>query len=210
MGRQVTRQGLLISFEGVEKVGKSTQILLLSQWLHQQNIETVVLREPGGTVLGETLRQVILHDVAIMSPWAELLVFAAARAELTETVIRPQLADGSVVIVDRFIDSSVAYQGYGGELPLEDVKTINRLATRGLEPDLTFWLQGPGFDTEVQPDQIESRDASYFRRVSEGYRELALRNSARWRIVDATQPMEDVFETICQHLEPWINTLRGG
>jgi dTMP kinase len=210
MGGEVVRQGLLISFEGVEKVGKSTQILLLSQWLHEQNIETVVLREPGGTVLGETLRQVILHDVAIASPWAELLVFAAARAELTETVIGPHLADGSVVIVDRFIDSSVAYQGYGRGLPLEDVKTINRLATRGLEPDLTFWLQGPGFDTEVQPDQIESRDASYFRRVSEGYRELALRNSARWRIVDATQPMGDVFEAICQDLEPWINTLRGG
>ncbi|PSR33597.1 MAG: dTMP kinase [Sulfobacillus benefaciens] len=210
MDRQLTRQGLLISFEGIEKVGKSTQILLLSQWLHQQNIETVVLREPGGTVLGETLRQVVLHDVAIVSPWAELLVFAAARAELTETVIRPHLADGSVVIVDRFIDSSVAYQGYGGGLPIDDVKMINRLATEGLEPDLTFWLQGPGFDTGVRPDQIESRDASYFRRVSEGYRELAQCNPVRWRIIDATQPMEDVFETICQHIGPWINTLRGG
>lgn len=210
MGRRINENGLLVTFEGVERVGKSTQIVLVTRWLNEQNIPVAVVREPGGTVLGETLRRVVLHDVAIVSPWSELFLFAAARAELVQTVIRPQLEEGTVIILDRYVDSSLAYQGYGRGLPIEDVVYVNNMATGGLKPDLTFWLRGPSFDTGTKPDQIESRERSYFDRVFGGYEELARKDPDRWRVIDSTQSVDVVFQSICRHLEPWIVNLGGG
>ncbi len=202
--------GVLVSFEGLERVGKSTQINLLAEWLRELLVPTMVLREPGDTDLGEALRRTLLHDVGIKSPRAELLLFAAARAELVLTHVRPALDAGVVVILDRFIDSSVAYQGYGRGVALEVVESINRIATEGLRPDLTFWLDGQSFSRASIPDQIELRDAAYFSKVRAGYRDLSAQDPSRWRVIDAHQSPDVIHHVIQDIMQPWITRLQGG
>lgn len=211
MGRHLERHpGVLVSFEGLERVGKSTQIAFLADWLRTLRVKTLVLREPGHTELGETLRRTLLHDVAIKSPRAELLLFAAARAELVATQVVPGLERGLVVILDRFIDSSVAYQGYGSGVPLDVVEAINHVATNGLLPDVTFWLDGQSFVRESMPDQIESRDADYFSRVREGYRHMATSDASRWQVMDANQSPDVIHHWIREIMQPRIIHLQGG
>ncbi|MCY0881240.1 MAG: dTMP kinase, partial [Firmicutes bacterium] len=190
--------GVLISFEGLDGVGKSTQIARVAQWLKSHGImDPVVIREPGGTPLGEALRDMVIKEVQAHSALAELMVFAAARAELVDTVIAPALRAGRVVLADRFIDSSVAYQGYGRGLAIETVQTVNRLAVREYVPDMTIWLKGRSFlGAGSTRDLIEQRSADFFARVEHGYRCLAQKDAARWRIIEANQPPCRVFEQI--------------
>lgn len=211
MGSHLERYpGVLVSFEGLERVGKSTQIGFLAEWLKARNVETVVFREPGHTDLGEVLRRTLLHDVEIKSPRAELLLFAAARAELVATRVVPDLQRGVVVILDRFIDSSVAYQGYGSGVALDVVDAINDIATNGIRPDITFWLEGESFARASMPDQIELRDDAYFSRVREGYRDMAAREPSRWQVIEANQAPLVVQHTIREIMQPWIRRLQGG
>ena len=171
-------RGLFITFEGLDGCGKSTQMALLADALTDAGYDVLTTREPGGTALGEALRSVLL-DVGYtgMSARAEALLYAAARAQLVSEVVRPALDDGRVVLCDRYIDSSLAYQGHGRGLVIEDVITLNVWATDCLFPDLTFALL---VDEDVRAerassepaDRLEAETAAFFHRVAEGYRAL--------------------------------------
>lgn len=201
--------GLLFSFEGIDGVGKSTQAEKVYRWLSEMGYPAVLLREPGGTPLGEALREVVLHRVDAQSPWAEFFLFAAARAELTETVIRPGLEQGRIVLMDRFIDSSVAYQGYGRGLDPQAITQVNTWSTGLLVPDLTFWLKGAPFRTGIG-DRIENRHPSFFERVAEGYEQLARRNAGRWVTINANADSESVFSQIQGRVRSLIEQQEAG
>jgi dTMP kinase len=193
--------GLFVTFEGIDRSGKTTQARLLGEALG-----TVALgvREPGGTPAGERVRE-LLKDAAVpLGPEAEALLFAAARAELVERVIRPALEDGRVVISDRFLDSSLAYQGGARGLGMDEVEAINRFATGGLVPDLTFLLE---LDAETaarragERDRFEDEGAALQRAVLEAYERLVAADPARWRRIDATRSPEQVHADVLAEVE---------
>lgn len=193
---------MLISFEGIDGSGKSTQARLLSQSLKDLGHTVVDVREPGGTLLGEQVRDILLDTSSVISPLAELFLFSAARAQLTTDVIVPSLKDGHIVIADRFFDSTIAYQGAGrGLASPEQILKLQRLATSGLEPDLTYFVDTP---LEVAAtrrgksiDRIESAGIDFYRRVLEGYRALSMSNR-RVRTLVGTLPIDVLAETILE------------
>lgn len=164
-----------MTFEGLDGSGKSTQVQLLRRALEAEGREVVAAREPGETELGEQIRELVLHGGA-MTPWAEALLYAAARAELVAEVVRPALERGADVLLDRYLDSSIVYQGIGRGLGVDEVLEVNMLATGGLLPDRTFVL---AVDPEASlsrvatPDRIEREDAAFHARVAGGYEQLA-------------------------------------
>jgi dTMP kinase len=184
--------GPLITFEGGEGSGKSTQVELLARRLETAGRRILKLREPGGTPLGEELRQLLLHRRADISPQAELLLFLAARAELVRAVIRPALAEGTIVICDRFSDSTLAYQGYGRGIDLDQVRKLNDSATGGLKPNLTVLLDLPveaGRSRKQRDEDVfQGEDDAFHERVRQGYLELAREEPDRWLVLDATRP----------------------
>ncbi|MCS7351595.1 dTMP kinase [Thermoflexus sp.] len=200
--------GLLITFEGPEGSGKTTMARWLSDFLRQKGYRVLFTREPGGTPVGEAIRELLhAHEHADMTARTEALLFCAARAQLVERVIRPFLAEGGIVVSDRYADSTLAYQGYGRGLDLEDLQHLNRFATGGLRPDLTFLL-----DIEVEQGlarrrvsgdawtRLDALELSFHQRVREGYRRMATAEPDRWVIIDASQPMEVVQSAILDHL----------
>jgi dTMP kinase len=194
---------MFITFEGVDGSGKSTQARLLAEQLRADGREVVETREPGGTELGERVRELLLKGPAI-APWTETALFAAARAQLVEEVIRPSLERGADVVCDRYLDSSLAYQGLARGLGVERVLELNLLVTRGLLPDRTFLLLVP-LDRAVEqrgatPDRIEREGEEFVALVDAAYRELAGIFAQRVIPVDATPPPEEVAETIHGHL----------
>lgn len=204
---RVTR-GLLVTLEGLDGVGKTTQIERLQRWL-VPHTDVLAVREPGGTPLGELLRDVVLHRAEAESGIAEFLVFAAARAELMASVVVPALERGVVVLMDRFIDSSVAYQAFGRGLAVETVVTVNRIVTGGRVPDLTVWLKGQPFATE-EHDRVEQRDSAYFARVEQGYAWLHEQEPERWLVVDSRQDPEMIFRTIAERMRQMLSEIREG
>src|SRR5215207_7747180 len=188
--------GRLIAFEGVEGSGKSTQLELLRQALEGRGREVVVTREPGGTPAGERVRSVLLDPEVELHPRAEALLFAAARAELVEAVIRPALERGAVVLCDRYLDSSLAYQGGARGLGLGPVTDVNRFATGGLLPDLVVLLDldpASGLRRRARdPDRIEAQDLEFHRRVRDAFRDLAAADPKRFAVVDASAPVPEV------------------
>lgn len=209
MGSAVMRQGWLISWEGLDGVGKTTQMARVRDWLTCRGVETVAVREPGGTPFGEALRDLVLHRVEAGSAMAEFLAFAAARAELMDNIVLPALAAGVIVLMDRFIDSSVAYQAFGHGLDVEAVRTVNRIATRGREPDWTKWLKGEPF-LKDSADRMERRGAEYFSRVEHGYAWLVQEAPTRWIVIDSRQNPDIIFDTLRTHIEEMILADRGG
>ena len=197
-----SKRGLLITFEGGEGSGKSTQAELLAQSLEATGQRVLRLREPGGTPLGEELRRLLLHRRAAMSPAAELLLFLAARAELVQSVIQPALAEGAIVICDRFCDSTFAYQGYGRGLDLAELRRLNAFATGGLVPDLTVLLDLPVEASrrrkQRDEDAFQREDDAFHERVRQGYFELAGQEPARWLVLDATLPVEELARAIAK------------
>lgn len=189
--------GLFIVFEGVEGAGKGTQIALAKSYLETRGREVMVTREPGGTALGDRVRQTLLDvDTGSMNPRAEALLFAAARAEHVASVIRPALQEGKVVLCDRFIDSSIAYQGVARGLGEEDVLNLNVWATQGLFPDLVVLLY---LDPEIglgragtAPDRFESEDATFHARVADAYMKIAEEHPDRVKVIDATGSPDEV------------------
>ncbi len=167
---------MFVTFEGLDGSGKTTQVELLRTVLEAEGREVVSTREPGGTEVGEQIRQIVLHGLPII-PWAEAALFAAARSELVEAVIRPALMRGADVLCDRYIDSSLAYQGIARGLGVEHVLDMNLQATRGLLPDLTILLLiDPTLSEQragAEPDRIERENEEFRVRVDEAYRELA-------------------------------------
>jgi len=188
--------GRLIAFEGVEGSGKSTQLELLRQALDGRSREVVVTREPGGTPAGERVRALLLDPEVELHPRAEALLFAAARAELVEAVIRPALERGAVVLCDRYLDSSLAYQGGARGLGLGPVTDVNRFATGGLLPDLVVLLDldpASGLRRRAgKPDRIEGQDLDFHRRVRQAFRDLAAADPGRFAVVDAAAPVPEV------------------
>ncbi len=204
-GAAEPRSGLLVTFEGGEGSGKSTQVDLLARWLEDEGHEVAVAREPGTTAVGEAMRRFLLDDAPDeMAPEAELALYLAARSELTAEVIAPALAAGRVVLVDRYGDSSVAYQGYGRELGPDLVREANRWATRGLVPDVTFLIDVPveagGQRRDRPPDRLERADAAFHERVHDGYRRMAREEPERFCMVDGTQDIASIQAAIRNRL----------
>ncbi len=195
---------MLVSFEGLDGSGKTTQVERLRAYLEAEGREVVTAREPGGTALGEQLRALVLHGDE-MTPWAEALLYAAARAELVAEVIEPALARGADVLLDRYFDSSVAYQGVGRGLGLHEVLELNLLAVGGRVPDRTFVLAvDPTRSLErvgARPDRIEREGAAFHARVAAGYEELAALFPERLVLLDGTLDPETLAERIQDELQ---------
>lgn len=186
--------GCLLTLEGGEASGKTTQCGLLVDWLRASGIAVTTAREPGGTGLGEGLRALLLRpDLTDVDPQAEVLLFAAARCQAVAEVVGPALARGDVVVCDRFVDSSLAYQGFGLGVDLEFIRRVNQRVTGGTEPELTLLFDvppavGAARRQAVRPDRIEARAAAYHEAVRSGYLELARAEPHRFRILDGTRP----------------------
>ena len=219
--------GKFIVFEGVEGGGKTTQLQLLKDWLLEKkqsrelsskliNLEVIVTREPGGTKLGQALRELLLNtDISgeQIQERAELLLYAADRSQHIENLIKPYLEKGAIVLCDRFTDSTIAYQGYGRGLDLELIQKLNHIATGGLKSDLTFWLD---IDVKIglnraknrgKIDRMEQADIQFHQRVQQGYQELAKSNPLIVRIdanLTTDKVQEQIQEVLRQKLIEWV------
>ncbi len=193
-------RGRLIAFEGVEGAGKSTQLELLRQELEKRGHQVATTREPGGTPAGEAIRVILLDRASTLDARTEALLFAAARAQLVEQVIRPALERGEVVLCDRYLDSSLAYQGVARGLGEEPVREINRFATGGLLPDLVVLLRLDPAEGLARGrgsrDRIEGLDLEFHRKVARGFLDLAEAEPARFAVVDAAAPPEAVASEV--------------
>jgi dTMP kinase len=192
--------GFFVAFEGGEGAGKSTQVRLLTHVLVDQGRDVLATREPGGTPAGETIRSILLDPATgHLSPRAEALLYAADRAHHVATVVRPALARGAVVLTDRYLDSSLAYQGAGRTLDVEEVRQLSTWASEGLVPDLTVLLD---LDPEVglaragDPDRLEAEPLEFHRRVRLLFLDLAAAEPQRYLVVDAERSPEDVFAEV--------------
>lgn len=208
------RRGLLITFEGTEGSGKSTQIALLATRLRRQGYVVRVTREPGGTPIGEEIRHTLQHskDNAAMTPEAELLLLNASRAQLVREVLRPALAAGEIILCDRYYDSTTAYQGYGRQLDLARVRAIIDFAVGDTRPDLTLLLHVPVEISEQRRtvrqatlpfvrDRMEEADRAFFERVAAGYRAIAAAEPQRVKLIEAVGDEEAIHTAIWQHVQ---------
>ncbi len=201
---KIDLHGQLIVFEGLDFTGKTTQVRLLADRLHKVDIRVTTTREPGGTALGEGVREVILsNENTKLLPLSELLLFITCRAQLSSEVIEPALASGHTVVSSRFRLSSLAYQGYGRGIDLDLIRRLNEIATAGRQPDITFLIDLPA---EValarkrgEGDRIEQEDLAFYRRVRDGYLELA-RADPHVQIIDGTLSIEKIAEQVARHL----------
>jgi dTMP kinase len=194
---------MFVTFEGVDWSGKSTQAELLAEWLRAQGREVVSTREPGGIPVAEAIRDLVLHGDD-MAPWTEAALYAAARAEHAAAVVRPALERGAIVVCDRYLDSSVAYQGTGRGLGEERVRELSLLVTGGLLPDRTFIVL---LDPEQalarageHHDRIEREGPEFMRTVDAGYRAIAAAEPERVVAVDGSRPAEEIAEEIREHV----------
>jgi len=210
---------LFITFEGPEGSGKTTQMELLRDYLEEKGYSVLATREPGGTSIGDQIRTILLdpHNTEML-PASEALLFSAARAQIVHQVIRPHLERGGIVLCDRYADSTLAYQGYGHGLDLEMLRTITALATGGLKPDLTIYLD---IDVEeglqrklaahkagkTEWNRLDRQEAAFHRRVREGYLQMAADEPNRWLVIDATQPLEAIQALIRARVEEKLDVV---
>ena len=197
------RRGTFVSFEGANGAGKTTQAALLRSALSRAGYDTVAIREPGGTGVGERIRSILLDPaLAGTDPVCELLLYEAARAQLVREVVAPALERGAVVISDRFADSTVAYQGFGRGIPVATVEALNRVACRATAPDRTVVLDiDPDYSwrratSGVAADRIELEGAEFQRRVRDGFLESARKDPGRVRVVDASGDVGEVWARV--------------
>jgi dTMP kinase len=215
--------GLFIVFEGIEGSGKTTQIRKAGDYLAGRNIPCVITSEPGGTALGEELRHLLLHRTTLpLGVKAELLLFAADRAQHVEEVILPALKAGTVVLCDRFSDATVAYQGYGRGWDIDAIQRINDFATQFLKPDLTFLFDVP-VDTGLErierrasrvavqqgrdgipDDRFEKEQKAFHTRVRNGYLSVVNREPERFRVIDASMDIDAIHTSVCRCLRELI------
>ena len=198
-------KGFLVTFEGGEGCGKSTQIKLFTEFLKKNKFRFVVSREPGGTPVCEEIRKVLLSSKSEITSKAEFLLFSSARAQHVAEVVKPSLEQGKVVILDRFYDSSFAYQGYAGNLEVKEIEEITRFAIDGCVPDLTIifdisyedGIKRKNADVNLKTlDRIESKGESYHNKVRAGYLQIAHDNPDRVVVLDATKTKEEIFEEV--------------
>jgi dTMP kinase len=199
----VTAPGLFVTFEGGDGAGKTTQAALLQEWLSEAGRTVVRTREPGGTEVGVLVRDIVLHHRGEVAPRAEALLYAADRAHHVETVVRPALARGEVVIQDRYLDSSVAYQGAGRVLGSEEVRELSLWATGGLLPDVTVLLDlDPSvarvrLDADDKPyDRLEAEKSAFHERVRAEFLALAAAEPERFLVLDATRPVDELAAAV--------------
>ncbi len=206
---------MFITFEGIDGAGKSTQVKKLRKHLASKGIEVLTLREPGGTDISESIRDILLESKNDITPIGELLLFAASRAELVQKVIKPALSSDKAVILDRFYDSTSAYQGYGRGLDLDMLHQINRIATSGLEPDITFYMDLSPEDAlirkfsekslplafeEEELDRMERSGLDFYTRVRRGYRILAAAEANRFVTIDANLEPDAIHRIIIESI----------
>ncbi len=197
---------MFITFEGIDGVGKSTQLDLLEKYLVRNGHEVLRTLEPGGTELGQEIRHLLLHRKGDVAPRSEALLYAADRAHHVATKIRPALAEGKVVLSDRYFDSSVAYQGAARELDVDEVRDISIWAVGGLIPDLTILLDLPADiamqrrnKTGVEPDRLEAERVDFFERARDEY--LRRANEPRFLVVDASAAVEQIHEKVLERVK---------
>ncbi len=197
-------KGKFITFEGPEGCGKSTQIKLLSEALTKEGRLVLTTREPGGTDVGEEIREILMNPEYVeLTDLTEVFLYEAARAQLVNEVIVPALDSGQIVLCDRFSESTLAYQGYGGKISVEWIQKIDQMARGGLSPDLTLFID---VDPEVglkrarasekEIDRLEEKDLEYHKRVYQGYLELAKKNPDRIKVVDGRKGVQEVHQGI--------------
>lgn len=199
------KKGLFITLEGADGCGKTTQLNLLKEYLTSRGYEIVVTREPGGKGLGEKLREILLNYDGEVSDRCEAFLYLADRAQNIDTIIKPAINSGKIVLCDRHTDSSVAYQGYGREQNIDNINMLNELAVNGVHPDLTIVFD---IDTETsmarvgaEKDRLESAGIEFHKRVRNGYLEIAKKNLQRIKVVDASQTIEDVQRDVIKIIE---------
>ena len=198
-------QGLFITFEGPDGCGKTTQMKLLAEYLEKKGEEVVLTREPGGKGLGEKVREILLNYDGEVSDRCESFLFLADRAQNIDIIVNPAVKAGKIVLCDRHIDSTVAYQGYGRGLDIERINMLNNLATNGKKPDLTFV-----FDVDVETsmkrvgkekDRMESAGIDFHNRVRQGYLVLAKQEPNRIKVFDATKSIEEIHDEVINILK---------
>lgn len=202
-------KGIFITFEGIDGCGKSTQCEMLKDYLKDSGKDFIFVREPGGTVIGERIREILLDKKnSQMTPRAELLLFEAARAQITEEVIKPALEEGKIVLCDRFFDSSSAYQGMARGMGMDFVASLNMAATGGLKPDITFFFDISAEEALLRrgkrgeaSDRIELAGLKFQEDVRKGYLELAAKSEGRVVTLDATKSIEEIFEEVKESLK---------
>lgn len=212
--RRLRSGSVFVAFEGGEGSGKSTQIRLLAEALRERGRPVTVTHEPGATEMGARIRHLVLHDSEPLTARAEALLFAADRAHHVETVIRPALEAGEAVLTDRYVDSSLAYQGAGRELALDEVRRLSRWATGGLQPDLTVLLDLPAAEGLARAngrggvDKLEAESLEFHSRVREAFRMLAESDPRRYLVVDARRPAEEIAADVLSHVEALMTPRR--
>lgn len=194
------KKGLFITFEGADGCGKTTQRGLLADYLTQKGFDVLITREPGAKGLGEKLREILLNYDGEVSSNCEAFLFLADRAQHIDTIVKPALESGKIVLCDRHTDSTLAYQGYGRGVNLEQIKMLNNLATSGLKPDLTFV-----FDVDVETsmarvgknkDRMESAGREFHEKVRMGYLEIAKQEPERIKVISSKDTIENIFEQV--------------
>ncbi len=204
----MVKRGYFITFEGADGCGKTTQLELLADYLKEKNKEVIITREPGAKGLGEKIREILLNYDGEVSDRCESFLFLADRAQHIDMIVNPAVEAGKIVLCDRHIDSSVAYQGYGRGLDIEQIDRLNMLATNGRRPDLTLV-----FDIDVETsmkrvgkekDRMESAGVEFFNRVRKGYLELAKQEPERIRVLDATKSIEDIHNEVVKIISEFV------
>ncbi len=204
-------KGMIISFEGTDGSGKTTQIKAVKNYLDQKGFKVEILREPGGTRIGEEIRNILLNKENIeMSYLTEMLLYAASRAQMVEEKVEPLLNDGYIVILDRFFDSSLAYQVYGRELDFDEVLSINLTAVKNIVPKMTFFIDIEPEESlkrkkkSSQADRLENEDILFHKRVHDGYLKLMEKFPDRFARVDGSKSEEEIAKKIEEYIDTII------
>ena len=212
MQGRYTDTGVFIAFEGGEGGGKSTQAKLLTDWLTGLGHSVLLTREPGATAVGQQLRNIVLgHETGDLSSRTEALLYAADKAEHVDSLLLPALAEGQVVITDRYVDSALAYQGAGRTLDVAEVEQVNRWATTGLRPHLTVVLDvdpAIGLGRFEGADRIESEPLEFHQRVRQGFLDLAARDPEHYLVLPATDTPDSIHTAVRAAVEPWLGRAR--
>lgn len=196
----MSKKGLFITFEGADGCGKTTQINLLNNYLKEKKYETIVTLEPGDSDIGKNLRQILLHHQGYVSPRAELFMYLADRAQHVDTVIKKNVVEGRIVLCDRYIDSTVAYQGFARCGDVDKIDLLNEIATNNYQPDITFV-----FDVEseiaqsrvgIVKDRLESEGIEFHKKVRFGYLELAKKYPKRIKVINSNKTIDEVFAQV--------------
>lgn len=207
--KTVLKKGLFITFEGADGCGKTTQINLLTEYLKEKGFDVVLTREPGGKGLGERIREILLNYDGEVSSKSEAFLFLADRAQNIDVIVKPAVEVGKIVLCDRHTDSTIAYQGYGRGVDMNQLKMLNSLATGGFVPDLTFV-----FDIDVETsmsrvgkekDRMESAGVEFHNRVREGYLALAKDEPERVKVINAKDSIENIFSQVKSQFEAALN-----